>query len=892
MALKYSNVGGGQVTGFAIDTSDGSFTDVVLGSTFPSGGYQVTSVNGNQNIFVFFGAADGTPAGGTAGKSIIATKDFDKVTIINAGPNDLITFEYKETAILDSIGTSGSYSGAVITSFVPNQVSNINDTIAINGAALAEDVVVEFTGKNGVSIPAKSINRVSESQIIVTRPDTMSGDQDPYRITVQNPGIEPAVSTNILTAPLYAGSAPVWSTAATLPAFTKDQEYSVTLTAYDPDQTAISYSFVSGALPAGLSYTSASSTIAGVPTVSTSSQFTIRATEVSGRYTDRTFSLPDAYPVFTTLPTLPEYTKNTAYSTTIVATDDSGTAPSLSVVGQMPIGLTFNALTGDISGTIADSVDKTFTIRATDANGSTTDQLFSIPNIGPTWSTPAGSIGEYGVGASFTKTLVAIDDGTVEYFLVAGTLPNGLTLGQATGIISGVPTVSVAEGTVSTFTIRVIDDAGNHADREFSIVADVTPVWTTTAGALGYVTDSGNSIQLAASAGTQGQTLTYSVVSGSLPAGLSLNSSTGLISGNCTEVDGAQNTFTVRVTDNVGLFAEREFSTIKNSVPVWSTPAGTVNITTTLSASSGTTGGEITYSVVSGSLPTGVTLSSSAGTFSGNPTVNGTYNFTVRATDSLGVYADRAFSATVTDQQQTATFNYTGAVQTFVSPSTSVNFDLYGGQGGRSGGLGGRVTGTISPTLGQTYYVYVGGAGAQGAGVAGGFNGGGTAGGNRGDEGSGAGATDFRTTTSINDRVATAAGGGGSGGFSGGAGGNAGGTSGSAGTSGQGQGGSGGTASAGGNGGYPNGGSWGSNGDFGVGGAGGTSSVSGGGGGGGGYYGGGGGGADVDSCCSNAGGGGGGSSWTHASLVTSATNTGALRSGNGVATFSYTAKRF
>jgi hypothetical protein len=234
------------------------------------------------------------------------------------------------------------------------------------------------------------------------------------------------------------------------------------------------------------------------------------------------------------------------------------------------------------------------------------------------------------------------------------------------------------------------------------------------------------------------------------------------------------------------------------------------------------------------------------------------------------------------------TFESTGDYFAWIPPTgaKNISFDLMGAQGGRTGGLGGRLTGNITSAP-ATLFIYVGGAGAQGSGANGGFNGGGKAGSGRGDEGSGGGATDIRTSTALGDRIAVAAGGGGTGGFFGGTGGAAGGLSGSAGISGQGQGGAGASQSAGGNGGFPNGGSWGETGQLGQGGTGGTSSLAGGGGGGGGYFGGGGGGADLDGCCSNAGGGGGGSSWSHPAQVSSATHTAAFRSGAGLAVLSY-----
>lgn len=891
MALKYSNVGGSKATGFAIDTSDGSFTDVVLGSSFPAGGYQVTSVNGNQNLFVFFGGIDGSPAGGTAGKSIIATKEFNKVTIINAEANDLITFEYKETSILDTIGASSSYSGAIISSFSPNEISNIDDVVTITGAAFSPSVEVTFSGSNGIAVPAKAISRISDTQLLVTRPDSLSGIQDPHRITVQNPGINPPVSTNIDTDPIYAGQAPEWITAQALPAFTKGETYSTIILATDPDETQISYSLVSGSLPVGLSYNPINSTISGTPTAATSAQFTIRATEASGRYSDRVFQLPNAYPVFTTPTTLPPYTKDIAYSATVSATDDSGMAPGLSVVGSLPTGLSLNQLTGEIHGIVSDNVDKTLTIRATDTNGTETDLTFTLPNAAPIWVTPSGVFGEYGVGTVFSKTLVATDDGTIQYSVVSGSLPAGLSLNQTTGTISGTPTVSVAEGTSTGFTVRALDNAQKYADRYFSLVANVAPVWVTPAGSAGYILDAGTSIQLSATNGLHGQSITYSVVSGSLPTGISLNSNTGIISGSSNLSDGTVTTFTVRATDAVGLYTDREFSVIKNSVPVWTTPAGVVTKATVLTATSGSIGGAITYSVVEGELPTGTTLTS-AGAFVGNPTTNATYNFTVRATDSQGTYSDRAFSAVVVNAQLTDTYSYTGAVQTFIAPATSIAIDLYGAQGGRSGGLGGRVTGTLTATVGQTIYVYVGGQGLTGNNAAGGFNGGGQAGSGANDEGSGGGATDIRTSASTDSRLAVAGGGGGSGGLNGGTGGSGGGASGNQGNSGQGQGGFGGTSTGPGNGGYPNGGSWGSAGSGAIGGTGGSSYQSGGGGGGGGFFGGGGGGADIDPCCTNGAGGGGGSGWTNTTYVANTAQTIGSRAGNGLATFSYLGKSF
>src|SRR5690606_35260377 len=125
-------------------------------------------------------------------------------------------------------------------------------------------------------------------------------------------------------------------------------------------------------------------------------------------------------------------------------------------------------------------------------------------------------------------------------------------------------------------------------------------------------------------------------------------------------------------------------------------------------------------------------------------------------------------------------FSYTGDVQTFIAPVTGTyTIDAYGAKGGdvtthypTAGGLGGRASGDISLTAGQTIYIYVGGAGEDRLGdhpypdctyVAGGWNGGGATS-SRGNSTPGGGASDVRIGgQTLNDRIIVAGGGGGGG---------------------------------------------------------------------------------------------------------------------------------
>jgi len=229
--------------------------------------------------------------------------------------------------------------------------------------------------------------------------------------------------------------------------------------------------------------------------------------------------------------------------------------------------------------------------------------------------------------------------------------------------------------------------------------------------------------------------------------------------------------------------------------------------------------------------------------------------------------------------------NYTGGQQTYVVPAgvTKVQIEAYGSQAGLSGrggagGMGGKATGTITVTPGETLYVYAGGSA--------GYNGGGSSScyGTL-DGGIGGGASDVRQGgTGYINRVVVAGGGGGKGGGEsitsygiGGTGGEGGAvTGGNGGTGGCGTVcpgnygviGIGGTQSAGGGGGANySGGSANSGSGNGTGGNATAYTVNHhvcGGGGGGGYYGGG---AGGESWYSGGAGGGGGSSWVTASAT-------------------------
>ena len=329
----------------------------------------------------------------------------------------------------------------------------------------------------------------------------------------------------------------------------------------------------------------------------------------------------------------------TAYSTTIAAS--GGTAPlTLSLKsGSLPPGLTFNAATGLIAGTPTTTGSYNFVLQATDTSDVpytvTAAEQIAVTAAGAALVVVGGNPPSGIVGTPYSAGLQAAG-GSQPYTwsVVAGALPNGLTLAPATGIISGTPT---GTGT-SSFTAQAQDATGATATGSFAITVTSASGQTSPTITLSSLPNGTVNTPYTATIGVSGGTAPYSctLTTGTLPAGLTLGAGC-VVSGTPTTAGTA--TLGVQATDssNPALTTNGQVSlTITPGalgVNTGTLPGGTVG--TPYSAPIGVTGGTAPYScaITAGTLPGGLTLGAGC-VVSGTPTAAGTATVTVKGTDS------------------------------------------------------------------------------------------------------------------------------------------------------------------------------------------------------------------------------------------------------------------
>jgi putative Ig domain-containing protein/centrosomal CEP192-like protein/Ig-like domain-containing protein len=343
-------------------------------------------------------------------------------------------------------------------------------------------------------------------------------------------------------------------TTTSLPDPEVQTNYSVTLMA-SGGMTPYVWSISSGSLPPGLTLDSSTGVISGVPMSTGSYAFTVEVSDPPSapQKSSRNLNAKVQPKLQVTTNNLPTGQPQVAYSAALTAS--GGTTPySWSISsGALPIGLTLGSSNGFISGTPTQSGTFSFAAQVGDSAGHTAQQALSIQVAAPspfsisTTSLPPGT-----VSVAYSTTLQTTGGTTPNSWSIsAGALPPGLSLSATTGVISGIPTQSG----MFLFSVQVSDSAGHTTQQSLSIQIS-SPLSFATASLPPGRVNVAYSTALQATGGTT--PYSWSISSGALPAGLTLNSSTGAISG--TPAGSGTFLFAAQVADAAGHTAQQPLS--------------------------------------------------------------------------------------------------------------------------------------------------------------------------------------------------------------------------------------------------------------------------------------------------------------------------------------------
>ncbi len=405
------------------------------------------------------------------------------------------------------------------------------------------------------------------------------------------------------------------------------------------------WSITAGTLPPGITFDTATGVLSGKPTVKTADDYplTFRYTEtaapqlnVSKQLVLELKAAPN--PVITTT-ALPDATGFVTYGP--FALQKTGNAGTWSITaGTLPVGMEFDTATGELSGrpTLKDAGDYPLTFRFTETESTTfgTKQLTLHLNAAANPVITTTALPDATGFVTYSPFALQKTGNAGAWSITAGTLPAGMEFDTATGVLSGRPTVKDAGDYPLTFRFTETESTTFGTKQlTLELKAAANPVISTTTLPDGLI-DAAYSTTLEVSTPRAGA---WSIASGALPAGITLNPTTGSVSGTPSVSGTFAVTFRFTETES-GTSATKTLSLRVFSRPVITTTAlpdalkdSTDNAYSFFLASTGGSSSK-TWALASGTLPPGLTLSST-GKISGTATVNGDYNFTVRVTDGV-----------------------------------------------------------------------------------------------------------------------------------------------------------------------------------------------------------------------------------------------------------------
>ncbi|AZC27154.1 putative Ig domain-containing protein [Pseudomonas sessilinigenes] len=522
-------------------------------------------------------------------------------------------------------------SGATptLTSVSPNTGTTAGATaVTLSGTNLTGATAVSFGGT-----AATGFSVSNASTITATTPAHAAGA---VNVMVTTPS-GTATLTNAYT---YAVPAPtVGPVSATVAANSSSNPITLSLSGGTATSVAVSTAATHGTATA----TGTSITYTPTAGYSGSDTFAYTATNASGTSSPATVTLTISAPTLAITPTtVPNGTQGTAYSTTLTAS--GGTAPYTYAItsGSLPAGLSLNTSNGSISGTPSASGNTNLTVTATDANSATGSRAYTltIDAQAPVANAVSATVV---ANSSSNPITLNITGGTATSVAVSTAATHGTATATGTSI-TYTPTAGYSGS--DTFAYTATNASGTSSPATVSLTVSAPTLAITPTTVPNGTQGTAYSTTLTASGGTA--PYTYAITSGSLPAGLSLNTSNGSISG--TPSASGNTNLTVTATDANSATGSRAYTlTIDAQAPV----ANAVSATVVANSSSNPitlniTGGTAASVAVATAAAHGTaTATGTSITYTPTPGYSGSDTFTYTATNASGTSSPATVSLTV-----------------------------------------------------------------------------------------------------------------------------------------------------------------------------------------------------------------------------------------------------
>ncbi len=558
--------------------------------------------------------------------------------VISGAPSELSAAAHYTVRAINTGGRARVTLRITVNDMAPSNLSYTpNPAIYTKGVAITDNSP-SSTGGNVVSysispaLPAR-LSLDTATGVISGKPNAVSAAAN-YTVTATNTGGRARVTLRITV----NDEAPSNLKYALNPAIYTKGEAITDNSPSSAGGAVVSYS-ISPALPAGLSLDTATGVISGKPTeLSAAAHYTVRATNTGGRA-----RVTLRITVNDMAPSNLSYTTNPAiYTKGVTITNNSpssagGAVVSYSITPSLPAGLSLDTATGVISGKPTElSAAAHYTVRATNTGGRARVTLrITVNDMAPSNLKYALNPAIYTKDVAITDNSPSSAGGAVVSYSISPALPAGLSLDTATGVISGKPSELSA---AAHYTVRAINTGGRARVTLRITVNDMAP------SNLSYTTNpaiytKGEAITDNSPSSAGGAVVSYSI-SPALPAGLSFDTATGVISGKPTELSAAAH-YTVRATNTGGRARVTLRITVNDMAPsnLSYTPNPAIYtkgeaITDNSPSSAG--GAVVSYSI-SPALPAGLSLDTATGVISGKPSeLSAAAHYTVRAINTGG----------------------------------------------------------------------------------------------------------------------------------------------------------------------------------------------------------------------------------------------------------------